>query len=130
LATALSKPSFVVLVTWRYSGGFCGQLVSIGQRAPGQKAYRGRSHVLVRVITSARRDIFHESTSQSVSSIQHLECQGGRTGTSFFFNLDQAAEVSRCKRGCACASYRASSKQDCPAQKLHVEQRWMPRQGS
>lgn len=48
LATAISRPRFVVLVTWRYSGGFFVMLASAPQhqRSPGTKLTAGVAMLL------------------------------------------------------------------------------------
>lgn len=76
-------------------------------------AYCRCCHALVGIVASTSGDIFEKESSQSRFSTQQRELKARRTGTSVIFNLNQAAEVSRCKRGWAWASCHAQSKQDC-----------------
>ena len=73
LATAFSRPSFVVLVTWRYNGGFCinhyrqhHRLIRRWQE--GVLSYLWRSHAFIWVVCASCRNIF---TSKPISSCFH-----------------------------------------------------------
>ena len=59
LATAISRPRLVVLVTCKYSGGFCIVLESPKHRHQSlEHTYCWRCHALVRIIAASGGNIF------------------------------------------------------------------------